>query len=192
MNNTGIVIVIATVLFTGAAIAQPITYVVDPAHTYPSFEADHRGGMSIWRGKVNSSSGTIVLDRAARTGNVNITMDMASIDFGHEGMNSHAKAEDILDVMKFPTAQYTGAVVFSGDVPSTVDGSLTLHGVTKPVMLNINSFLCRTNAISKEERCGADVAASFNRDDFGVDIGKAAGFRMAVKLAIQVEAAKRP
>jgi polyisoprenoid-binding protein YceI len=190
MNNTGIVI--ATVLFTGAAIAQPETYVVDPAHTYPSFEADHRGGMSIWRGKVKGSSGTIVLDRAARTGNVNITMDMATIDFGHEGLNSHAKAADILDVMKFPMAQYTGTVVFSGDVPSAVDGSLTLHGVTKPVMLNINSFLCRTNATSKEETCGADVAASFNRDDFGVDIGKAAGFRMAVKLAIQVEAAKRP
>lgn len=119
-------------------------------------------------------------------------MDMASIDFGYEAMNSHAKAADILDVMKFPTAQYTGAVVFDGDVPAAVDGSLTLHGVTKHVMLNINSFLCRTNAISKEERCGADVAASFNRDDFSVDFGKAAGFRMAVKLAIQVECARRP
>ena len=85
-------------LAAGAALAAPVTYQVDPAHTYPSFEADHFGGMSVWRGKFDSSSGTIVLDREAGTGSVDIKVDTASIDFGQPKLNEHAKSAEMFDV----------------------------------------------------------------------------------------------
>jgi len=174
---------------SGAALAAPVTYEIDPNHTYPSFEADHGGGMSVWRGKFNASKGTVTLDLAAKKGEVDITIDAASVDFGHDRMNEHAKAADIFDVAKFPTITYKGAFSkFNGDVPAEVDGQLTMHGVTKPVKLTLNSFMCRTNATTKRETCGADASATFNRADFGVNMGQTMGFKQEVKLAIQVEA----
>jgi polyisoprenoid-binding protein YceI len=171
------------------ALAAPATYNIDAAHTYPSFEADHMGGLSLWRGKVNASSGTITLDKAASTGSVNITMDMKSIDFGNQALNDHAQTPDIFDTAKFPTATYTGRLVkFQNGAPTEVDGTLTLHGVSKPVVLKINSFLCKQHPQQMKEVCGADASATINREDFGVSFGKAFGFKMDVTLRISVEA----
>lgn len=185
---------IATAILTAAcatAFAAPATYNLDPSHTYPSFEADHMGGLSNWRGKINKSSGTVVLDRAAKTGTVTVTMDMASIDFGHDKMNEHAIGADIFDVAKFPTAEYKGKLTkFEGETPTEVEGELTLHGVTKPVTLKINQFLCKMNPMLKREVCGADASATINRKDFGVSYGEAYGFKQEVKLQIQVEGVK--
>ena len=89
---------IASALAAVPAAAEPVVYQVDPRHTFPAFEADHQGGLSVWRGKIERSSGTIILDREARTGTVEMTMDMDSINFGLDDMTDHAKAEDILDV----------------------------------------------------------------------------------------------
>lgn len=188
------VIAAATALTAGtlnAAWAAPVKYNIDSNHTYPSFTADHMGGLSNWRGKINSTSGTITLDAAAQTGTVDVTMQMKDIDFGHEKMNGHAKSAEIFDVEKFPTATYTGKLVnFKNGAPTEVDGSLTLHGVTKPVKLKINSFLCKPNPMSKKETCGADASAKINRDEFGVSYGKAYGFEQDVELQIQIEAVK--
>jgi len=167
------------------------TYKIDPNHTYPSFEADHFGGLSTWRGKFNHTEGTIVLDRAAKTGNVDITIDATTLDFGHDKMNEHAKGKDMFDVAQFPTATYKGKLVFKGDTPTSVDGQLTLHGVTKPVTLTINKFKCMINPMTKKEVCGADASATFNRSDFGVSYGTQMGFNPEVKLAIQVEGQKQ-
>ncbi len=173
------------------AVAAPVTYNIDPAHTYPAFEADHLGGLSLWRGKINSTSGKIVLDQAAKSGSVEVTMDMKTIDFGHDKMNAHAQSADIFDVEKFPTATFKGALAkFNGDNPTEVQGELTLHGVTKPVTLKLNQFLCKPHPMSKKEMCGADAEAHINREDFGIGYGKAAGFKMDVKLLISVEAGK--
>ncbi|HWN47844.1 MAG TPA: YceI family protein, partial [Steroidobacteraceae bacterium] len=68
--------------FATAAAAAPATYNIDPEHTHPSFEADHFGGMSVWRGKLTASNGTVVIDREAKSGTVDIVIDMNSIDFG--------------------------------------------------------------------------------------------------------------
>jgi polyisoprenoid-binding protein YceI len=174
-----------------AAHAAPATYNVDPDHTFPAFEADHMGGLSLWRGKINSTSGKVVLDVAAKTGTVDVTMDMKSIDFGHDKMNTHALSADIFDVAKFPTARFSGKLAaFKGDAPTEVQGNLTLHGVTKPVTLKLASFLCKPNPMSKKEVCGADASAQINREDFGVSYGKAFGFKMDVKLLITIEAIK--
>jgi polyisoprenoid-binding protein YceI len=176
-------------LATGAALAAPVTYQVDPAHTYPSFAADHFGGLSVWRGKFDSSSGTIVLDREAGTGTVNITVDTASIDFGHAKLNEHVKSAEMFDVQKYPTATYKGTLTnFKDGAPTEVRGELTLHGVTKPVNLKIDSFMCKMTPLSPKPRCGADATATINRADFGIDYGEKYGFNMQVKLAIQVEA----
>lgn len=175
-----------------AATAAPATYTVDPNHTYPSFEADHMGGVSVWRGKFNSSSGTITLDKEAQTGTVDIKIDPASIDFGNEKLNGHAKGPDMFDVEKFPTASYTGKLAgFKNGAPTEVDGSLTLHGVTKPVKLKINKFLCKPHPMSKKEVCGADASGSFKRDEFGLGYGQQMGFDMNINLQIQVEAVKQ-
>jgi polyisoprenoid-binding protein YceI len=173
----------------GAAVAAPVTYNIDPMHTYPTFEADHMGGMSFWRGKINSSSGKIMVDKAAGTGSVEVTMDMKTIDFGIDALNNHAQTADLFDTTKFPTATYTGKLVkFQNGAPTEVEGTLTLHGVSKPVTLKINTFMCKEHPMQKKEFCGADASASINRDDFGVDFGKQMGFKMAVTLRISVEA----
>lgn len=180
---------------SGAALAEPLVFNIDPGHTYPSFEADHNNGMSIWRGKFKSSKGTVTLDRAAKKGEIDITVDTASIDFGHDRMNEHAKgnSEGMFDVAQFPTATYKGTFAkFVGESPTEVDGQLTLHGVTKPVKLTINSFQCRVNPNNKRETCGADASATFNRADFGINFGQAGGVKQDVKLAIQVEASRNP
>jgi polyisoprenoid-binding protein YceI len=172
----------------GAAVAAPATYQIDPAHTYPTFEADHMGGVSFWRGKINTSSGKITLDKAASTGTVDITMDMSSIDFGNDALNKHANTPDLFDTAKFPNATYTGKLVkFQNGSPTEVEGTLTLHGVSKPVTLKINQFLCKEHPMMKKEVCGADASATIDRSDFGVSFG-APLFKMGVTLRISVEA----
>ena len=180
---------LAAVFASGAAFAD--VYKVDSGHTFPSFEADHFGGLSNWRGKFDKTDGTIVLDRANKTGTVDINIDATSLDFGHAKLNEHAKGPDMFDVAKYPTANYKGKLVFKGDMPTSVDGELTLHGVTKPVTLHINQFKCMPHPMTKREVCGADASATFNRADFGVDYGVKMGFKPEVKLAIQVEAVKQ-
>lgn len=175
----------------GSATAAPVTYDIDPAHTYPAFEADHMGGLSVWRGKFNHTKGKVVLDRAARSGEVNVTVDASSIDFGHDELNEHARGADLFDVAQYPTAVYTGRISkWNGDVPAEVDGQFTLKGVTKPLTLTINSFLCKPHPMIRKEVCGADASARFNRDEWGVDYGKNFGFKMATRLLISIEAIK--
>src|ERR1700730_17765985 len=91
-------------LMTGSAIAVPVTYNVDPNHTYPSFDADHFCGLSKWGGKFEKRSGTIVIDKDKAAGTVDITVDASSIDFGHAKLNEHARSAEMFDVEKFPTA----------------------------------------------------------------------------------------
>jgi len=175
-------------LMTGSAVAAPVTYTVDPNHTYPSFEADHFGGLSNWRGKFDKSSGSIVFDKDKGSGTVDITIDATSIDFGHPKLNDHVKSAEMLDVAKYPTATYKGTLAkFKDGAPTEVDGQLTLHGVTKPVKLTLNQFKCMVNPMSKKEVCGADASATINRSDFGVNFGDKYGFKQDVKLQIQVE-----
>jgi polyisoprenoid-binding protein YceI len=118
-----------------------------------------------------------------------MTMDMKSIDFGNQALNDHAQTPDLFDTAKFPTATYTGKLTkFVNGSPTEVDGQLTLHGVTKPVTLKVNSFLCKPDQRAGKQRCGADASAQINREDFGVDFGKSFGFKMDVTLRISVEA----
>jgi polyisoprenoid-binding protein YceI len=183
-------IVLASIaaLLNASAFAAPVTYVLDPKHTYPSFEADHMGGLSVWRGKFTDTSGKVVYDKDAKTGSIEVTVNMNSVDFGLAKLDEHAKSPEIFDAAKFPTATFSGQFTqFNGATPTEAAGTLTLHGVTKPLTLKINSFMCKPNPQTKKEVCGADAAAAFNRSDFGITFGDAYGFKMWVKLEIQVE-----
>ena len=175
---------------TGYLSAELETFDIDPTHTYPTFEADHMGGLSLWRGKINSSTGVIKFDGEAQSGSVDVVMDMTTIDFGLDEMNEHAMSDDMFDVENYPTARYVGDLVFENGEPSEVSGNLTLHGVTKPVSLKINSFKCMFHPMKLKKACGADAEGNLKRDDFGVDYAKAFGFNMDVKLRISVEGFK--
>lgn len=173
------------------AFADVSTYQFDPTHTYPSFEADHFGGLSVWRGKFDKSSGTVTLDRAAKTGTVDVTTQLASISTGNAKLDEHLQTNEFFDVAKYPEAVYKGTVKFKGDKPAEVVGNLTLHGVTKPLTLKIDSFKCMPHPMLKREVCGIDAVGEFNRDEFGLDYGKQYGFKMQTKLLITAEAVKQ-
>lgn len=174
----------------GSAHAEPATYELDPSHTYPSFEADHMG-ISVWRGKFNTTTGTLVLDRAAKTGSVEAVIDIASVDFGHDKMNEHALSADFFDVAKHPTASYKGQLTkFIDGAPTQVVGELTLMGITRPLTLDVQLFKCIPHPLNKRELCGADAVAVFQRDAYGLTAGKDYGFSMDVRLSIQMEALK--
>ncbi|KRE99989.1 polyisoprenoid-binding protein [Frateuria sp. Soil773] len=176
-------------LAAGAAAAATATYDIDPDHTYPSFEADHFGGLSVWRGKFNHTTGKVTLDKAAGTGTVDVTVDMRSGDFGQDALNKGAQGTELFESDKYPTAHYVGKLAaFADGAPGEVVGKLTLHGVTRPLTLKIDSFKCMPHPMLKREVCGADALATFRRDDFGMAAGKDYGFRMDVTLRIQVEA----
>jgi polyisoprenoid-binding protein YceI len=171
-----------------AASAKPLRYEIDPSHTFPSFEADHMG-VSVWRGKFNSSQGEISLDKSAGTGTVEVTIDTASVDYGLDVMNDKAREADLLDAGKFPKAVYKGRLAdFRNGAPTIVKGELTLRGVTRPLDLTIDRFKCIPHPLHKRELCGADALGTFRRDEFGINAGKDYGFDMNVTLRIQVEA----
>jgi polyisoprenoid-binding protein YceI len=186
-RNMVTILAAATALDAAAATGGAVHYRIDPRHTYASFEAPHIGAISHWRGKFDrTQGGEIVLDRVARTGSVEVTIDAASVDLGLEKLNEHVRSKDFLEVDKFPTATYKGTIQFTGDTPTSVKGELTLHGVTKPVTLAISSLKCVPDMMLQIERCGADATAQIDRGDFGVNyaIPITGG---DVKLQIQVE-----
>jgi polyisoprenoid-binding protein YceI len=183
---------------TAAAATTPMHYTLDPDHTYPSFEADHMG-LSVWRGKFDRSKGTATLDTAGKTGSIDVTIDIASINFGNPALDKvmlGATAPTCqtqcgtFNAGKYPTAHYLGELTdFVDGAPTKAVGSLTLRGVTKPLTLTIDHFKCIPDFMLKPRlRCGADALGTFQRDDFGLDAGKSFGMDMKVALRIQVEA----
>ena len=182
-------LMIATASFLAFASSAGATeYKIDPDHTFPSFVADHMG-LDHWRGKFNATSGTITLDQRKGEGTVELTIDPASIDYGLDKLNDWAKGPELLDVAQYPKATYKGTLTgFRDGAPSRVEGELTLHGVTRPVALDISMFKCIPHPMLKRELCGAEAKGTIQRDQFGLDAGKDYGIKMDVALEIQVEA----
>ncbi|MBB5410758.1 polyisoprenoid-binding protein YceI [Paraburkholderia sp. Clong3] len=181
---------LASSLSLGAFAAD--TYLLDPMHTFPSFEADHFGGLSIWRGKFTKTTGTVTLDRAAKTGTVDVTVDPASVQTGNPKLDDHLRAAEFFDVEKYPTVTYKGTEIkFDGDKPVEVIGTLTIRGITKPVNLKIDSFKCMQHPVLKREVCGVEASTEFNRADYGMEFGAKYGFSMQTRLHIQSEGIKQ-
>ena len=180
-------------LLAGAGLstfAASDNYTIDPLHTYPSIEFSHMG-LSVWRGKFNKTTGKVVLDRAGRTGMVEVSIDVASINFGLAAMDEKARSDDFFDADKFPEAIYKGRIHFSGDKPKTVEGQITIRGITRPANLDINLFHCMPHPMLKREVCGADAEGELNWSEYGMKMSQyGQGDAGKVRLRIQVEAIK--
>ena len=172
------------------AVAASDNYTIDPTHTYPSLEFSHMG-ISVWRGKFNKTSGKVTLDRAAKSGTVEVTIDISSINFGLAAMDEKARSDDFFDTAQFPTATYKGKVKFADDKPKGVDGQITIRGITRPATLTINLFNCMPHPMLKKEVCGADAEGELNWSEYGMKMSQyGQGDAGRVRLRIQVEAIK--
>lgn len=174
---------------SSAAFAAPETYTIEGTHTYPRFEYSHFG-YSTQLSRFDKTSGTITLDKAAKTGAVDVTIDATSVDSGYPLFNSHLQGEDFFDTAKYPTITYKSTKVnFDGDKPATIEGNLTVKGITKPVTLTVTSFHCMDHPMLKKPACGANATATIKRTEFNA--GKYAPYvGDEVKLTIAVEAYK--
>lgn len=171
------------------AFAAPVSYNVDPTHSFPRFSYNHLG-MSTQLSKFNKVTGTVVFDAAAKTGSVDVTIDMTSVDTGSTVFNGHIQGEDFLDTAKFPTATFKSTqVVFEGDKPKSIEGNLTIKGVTKPVTLTVTSFQAMPHPMMKKPALGANAFTTIKRSEFGA--GKYApyvGDEVRIDIAIEAMA----
>ena len=165
-------------------------YVADPNHTYAYFATGHLG-ISWQRGRFNRTEAKIALDRAAKTGTIEVAIAMSSVDTGHEARDKHLRSEDYLDVERHPTMTFkSNRLRFNGDVLAGADGDLTIMRITKPVTLNVTSFRCQLHPVNKREMCGAEADTAIKRSEFGIKRG-AVGIGDEVKITIQIEAFKQ-
>ena len=183
---------IAFILAAGvslSAAAAPETYVIDGSHTFPRFEYSHFG-YSNQISRFDKTSGTIVLDRAAQSGSVDVVIDTTSVDTGFPLFNGHIQGEDFFDTKKFPTITFKSSKLhFAGDKLRAVDGKLTIKGITKPVTLEVSSFHCMPHPLLKKDACGANAVTKIKRSEF--NNGKFAPYvGDDVTLTIAVEAVK--
>ncbi|MEK6664643.1 MAG: YceI family protein [Pseudomonadota bacterium] len=164
-------------------------YTIDPTHTYPSFEIDHLG-YSTTRGRFNSVQGKLSLDRDAKTGNIEVTIDAASIDTGLTKLEDVLRSSDYFDVKRHPTLNFRGNKFrFDESRLSAVEGELTLLGVTHPVTLTVTRFKCGLNLLQLRQACGADASATIQRSDYGMSKGLPF-VGNDVKILISIEAVK--
>ena len=187
-------------LFAGALStvvgAAPESYKIDPLHSYPHFEVVHVGMAKI-RGRFDKTEGTFTFDSAAKTGNVELTIQTASITTGDNERGTrprtrdeHLRSPDFFNSAEFPTMTYKGTVAkWEGDSPAQINGELTLLGVTKPVTLNVEQMKCGPDPRTKGQRymCGVVATGAFKRSDFGMKFGLG-GVSDEVQLWIGVEA----
>ncbi|MBN8285655.1 YceI family protein [Zoogloea sp.] len=183
-----ITLAIAATLST-AAFAAPETYTIEGTHTFPRFEYSHFG-YSTQLSRFDKTTGTITLDKATKTGAVDVTIDTTSVNTGYPLFNQHIQGEDFFDTAKYPTITYKSTKVnFDGDKPATIEGNLTVKGITKPVTLTVTSFHCMPHPMLKKDACGANATATIKRSEFNA--GKYAPYvGDDVKLTIAVEAYK--
>ena len=194
MSRIAIALVAAAVPL--AAFAAPENYTMDPYHTYPQFEVSHLG-FSHMRGRFDRTTGKFTVDRAARTGSLELVVQTASISTGDNDKGSrprardeHLRSPDFFNVAEFPTMTFKGTGVrFQGDNVQSIDGQITLLGVTRPLTITLDTWKCGPHPVSKKEMCGGNAQGTVKRSDFGMKFGiPAVGDEL--KLWIEFEAYK--
>lgn len=166
MRKTLAALALAAVIAVPAYAAD--SYTVDPGHSFPSFEINHLG-YSTQRGRFDKNSGKIVLDAAARSGSVELTVDVASINVVVPALAKHLLSEDFFNVEKFKSMTFrSDKLVFEGDKLIAAEGSFTLLGVTKPLRLTVSHYRCGEHPMNKKTMCGADVSATIKRSEYGM------------------------
>ena len=175
-----------TALGVSAGAAE--TYAVDPNHTFPSFEITHLG-WSTFRGRFDRTTGTVVLDTAKKAGSVDVTIDVDSISTGVEKLNTHLKSADFFDAATYPKITFkSNSIKFKGSKVVAITGDLTMHGVTRPVTLAVDSLVCKDHPLMNVPACGAGAHALIKRTDWGIGSYPPAVLAEEVTLRIQIEA----
>jgi polyisoprenoid-binding protein YceI len=187
---TSIKRIAAALAFTGAlasAMAAPVTYGVDGTHTYPRFSYSHFG-YSTQLSSFSKTTGKVVFDAEAKKGSVDIVIDMKSVNTGFADFNEHIQGEDFLDTAKFAQATFKSTkVVFDGDKPQSIEGQLTIKGVTKTVTLTVTSFQAMPHPMLKKPAIGANAFTVIKRSEFNA--GKYAPYvGDDVRIDIAIEA----
>ena len=192
MNRSPLLaLAVAAALTAGVAQAQTTSYAIDPTHTFATFEIDHFGA-SVNRARFDKKEGTVELDKTAKTGKVELTLQIGSVNSGTAPFDKHLQSADIFDAAQFPTAKFVGdKFTFSGDKVTEVAGTLTLKGKTQPVTFKAKQFNCYQSPMLKREVCGGDFEATIDRTAFGVDYGVQYGFPKTVRIVAQIEAVKQ-
>ena len=182
-------LILATVA-AAPALAAPETFAVDSTHTFPRFSYNHLG-YSIQMSRFDKATGTVTLDKAAKTAAVDIVIDTKSVNTGSATFNEHIQGEDYLDTAKYPTATFKFTKVnFEGDKPASIEGNLTLKGITKPVTLTVTSFHAMPHPMMKKDAIGANATTKVKRTDF--NMGKNAPYvGDEVTIDIAIEAVKQ-
>lgn len=191
MRHSMLALIAAATLAAGTAQAQSAAYAIDPTHTFVTFEIGHFG-TSTNRGRFDKKEGAVQLDKAGKSGKVEMTIDMTSINTGTSAFDKHLQSADLFDAAKYPTAKFTAdKFAFNGDKVSEVSGTLTLLGKTNPITLKASQFNCYQNPMLKREVCGGDFETTIDRTAYGLNYGIQWGFPKDVRLLVQVEAIKQ-
>ncbi len=179
-------------LASASALAEPVQYLIEPTHTFVNWEARHFG-VSTSRGRFDRSSGQVSYDSKARSGQIDIRIDMKSISTGVAPFDAHLRRDDYFDVEKFPEARFVSSELrHDGERLSEVVGQLSLRGVTRPVVLKALRFSCYENPFLKREVCGGDFETRLVRSEFGIVHGLPVVVPDdAIRLQIQVEAVRQ-
>ncbi len=176
--------------FSAPALAAPETYTIDNSHTFPRFSYNHLG-FSQQVSRFNTTTGKVVFDREAKTGSVDLTIDMKSVDTGSKLFDEHIQAEDFLHTAKFPTATFKSTKVsFNGDKPASIEGDLTLKGITKKVVLTVTTFQAAPHPIVKKDALGANAHTTVKRSDFKMD-KYAPAVSDEIRIDIAIEAVRQ-
>ena len=186
-------LLISTLALAAASLAhaENVTYNADPTHTFVNFEAKH-AGTSTLRGRFDKKEGSFTIDREAKTGKAEITIDMTSVSTGVAALDTHLKSKDFFNVAEAPTAKFVSDKFnYDGNKVSSVAGKLTMAGKTLPVMLTATNFNCYDSPMLKREVCGGDFETTIARSQWGVDYGLKYGIPDNIRLLIQVEAVKQ-
>ncbi|HSH96749.1 MAG: YceI family protein [Methylophilaceae bacterium] len=189
MKKLALATVVATLLSSATSFAAPETYNIDSTHSMPRFEYSHFG-YSTQLSRFDKATGKITIDRATKTGSVDVVIDATTVDSGFPLFNTHLQDEDFFNTAKYPTITFKStSVKFDGDKVASVDGDLTVKGVTKPVTLTLQSFFCMPHPMLKKDACGATATTKIKRTDF--NMGKYVPYVSdEVTLTIPVEAVK--
>lgn len=170
------ILALGMVLASGVAFstaqAAPLAFTLESPHTQIVFNVNHLG-FSHSYGKFTGYSGTINFDpEAPESSSVDVSIDAKSVDLNNAKWNDHVKSADILDTEKFPTITFKSTKIeVTGEKTANITGDLTLHGVTKPVVLATVFNKLDKHPMNGHTVAGFSATARFKRSDFGVNYG---------------------
>ncbi len=174
------------------ALAQTSTWTNDPAHSEVDFTITHMAISNV-HGRFGHVTASISYNEAdISKSSVKADIDVTGVDTGEEARNNHLKSPDFFDVAQFPTAKFESTSVAKNGDDLTINGNLTLHGVTKPVVLTAEGPRGPATGMDKKQHAGFSATTKIKRSDFGIGSKfPAAMVGDEVKLNIELDVAKQ-